>query len=472
MQSLITFIAHFHPVLVHLPIGMLLAALLLQALSIKAKYAALRPAVPVMFFAGVVFAVLSCLTGWLLSLSGDYDPDLVSWHMWMALSLTALSLVVYFRLLRKGFDRTHSILSLALLVLLLVTGHLGGSLTHGADYLSGPLTGGADADAPGIAVDTPIANVQEAMAYQQVIRPILQNNCYTCHGRTRQKGGLRVDGMEALIKGGKDGAVIASHHADSSLLIRRLLLPTEDEHHMPPRDRRQLNERQLTLLRWWIDEGSDYTHKIKDLPQPDSIRPALLALQSPTRRPIAFPDIPPTPAVPADAKAIAVLTAKGVLVMPVAQNSNWLEADLSAWTAGGPSLIHLLLPLKKQLVSLRAPGTPLADSDLTTISQCVALRSLDFADTKITDRGLPALRSLTNLYILNLVGTPVTAAGVTSLQPLQKLRSLYLFRTHVTSADWLQIKKTFPSTTLDTGGYSIPVLASDTQVVKAPPPAR
>jgi uncharacterized membrane protein/mono/diheme cytochrome c family protein len=471
-MTAITFIAHFHPVLVHLPIGMLLAALLLQALAMKERYSALRPAVPVVLLAGVVFAVLSCLTGWLLSLSGDYDPDLVSWHMWMALSLTALSVFIYFRLVRKGFDRIHTLLSLALLVLLLITGHLGGSLTHGADYLSGPLTGGADAHAPGVAVDTPIANVQEAMAYQQVIRPIFQNNCYTCHGHTRQKGGLRVDGMEALMKGGKDGAAIVSHHADSSLLIRRLLLPLDDEHHMPPRDRRQLNERQLTLLRWWVDEGPDYTHKIKELPQPDSIRPALLALQRPMHRPIDFPDIPPTPVEPADAKAIAALTAKGVLVLPVAQKSNWLEADLSAWTAGGPSLIPLLIPLKKQLVSLRAPGSPLADSDFTAISQCAELRSLDLAGTNITDRGLQALRPLKNLHVLNLVGTSVTAAGVTSLQPLQKLRSLYLFRTHVTSADWPLIRKTFPLTTLDSGGYSMPVLASDTQVVKAPPPAR
>jgi uncharacterized membrane protein/mono/diheme cytochrome c family protein len=471
-MTAITFIAHFHPVLVHLPIGMLLAALLLQALAMKERYAALRPAVPVVLLAGVVFAVLSCLTGWLLSLSGDYDPDLVSWHMWMALSLTALSVFIYFRLVRKGFDRIHTLLSLGLLVLLLITGHLGGSLTHGADYLSGPLTGGADADAPGVAVDTPIANVQEAMAYQQVIRPIFQNNCYNCHGRTRQKGGLRVDGMEALIKGGKDGSVIVSHHADSSLLIRRLLLPADDEHHMPPRDRRQLNERQLTLLRWWVDEGPDYTHKIKELPQPDSIRPALLALQRPAHRPIAFPDIPTAPVEPADAKAIAALTARGVLVMPVAQNSNWLEADLSAWTSGGPSLIPLLSPIKKQLVSLRAPGTPLADSDLTTLGQCLELRSLDLAGTKITDRGLPALRPLKNLHVLNLVGTAITAVGVTNLQPLQKLRSLYLFRTQVTSADWPLIRKTFPSMTLDSGGYSMPVLASDTQVVKAPPPAR
>ena len=48
------FIGHFHPVLVHLPIGILLLALLLQWLSGKEKYAGLESAIPIAYLAGSI----------------------------------------------------------------------------------------------------------------------------------------------------------------------------------------------------------------------------------------------------------------------------------------------------------------------------------------------------------------------------------------------------------------------------------
>jgi len=125
MSSLVTFIGHFHPVLVHLPIGMILAALLLQVLAGRARYASLRPAAPVVLLMGVAAAFLSCLTGWVLSLSGEYDASLVGWHMWMGISLTFVGFYVWVRVRQRGFDRTQTILSLLLLALIIVTGHLG-----------------------------------------------------------------------------------------------------------------------------------------------------------------------------------------------------------------------------------------------------------------------------------------------------------------------------------------------------------
>jgi hypothetical protein len=159
-----------------------------------------------------------------------------------------------------------------------------------------------------------------------------------------------------------------------------------------------------------------------------------------------------------------------VLVMPVAQNSNWLEAEF-AGSASVDSLVSLLLPLHKQLVSLKLGNTGIGDSALAVIGRCEALRSLDLTNARISDKGLEALRSLHELRVLTLVGTSVTADGVAGLRSLSKLRSLYLYRTHVTAHDWGLLKKAFPAALLDSGGYSIPVLASDTEVVKAPKPA-
>src|SRR5882672_3502688 len=91
------FIAHLHPALVHLPIGILLIALVLQWLSQKKKFFSLRAAIPVVFLAGLLSAVLSCITGFLLFRSSDYDGTLVSWHMWMALALTFVAFALFVR---------------------------------------------------------------------------------------------------------------------------------------------------------------------------------------------------------------------------------------------------------------------------------------------------------------------------------------------------------------------------------------
>ena len=60
-------IAHFHPVLVHLPIGILLLAILFHWLSSKEKLAGLSIAIPIAYLAGAITAILSCITGYLLS---------------------------------------------------------------------------------------------------------------------------------------------------------------------------------------------------------------------------------------------------------------------------------------------------------------------------------------------------------------------------------------------------------------------
>ena len=130
-----------------------------------------------------------------------------------------------------------------------------------------------------IAIIKPIPNVQEAYVYNDVVRPILQTKCYSCHGVNKQKGKLRMDDAVMLMKGGKDGKVIEPGNADSSELIKRLLLPVDNEDHMPPKEKPQPSESQIVLLQWWISQGASFVKKVKEVDQPDKIKPFLLALQ-------------------------------------------------------------------------------------------------------------------------------------------------------------------------------------------------
>src|SRR5678815_4159651 len=88
-------IGRFHPLLVHLPIGILLLASLFQLLALKPKYAALHAATNIALFWGMISAIVSCISGYLLSLSGDYDEALVDTHKWFAIVTASISLIAY-----------------------------------------------------------------------------------------------------------------------------------------------------------------------------------------------------------------------------------------------------------------------------------------------------------------------------------------------------------------------------------------
>jgi uncharacterized membrane protein len=129
-------IGRLHPVLVHLPIGMLLISCILYWMSKKERYAVLKPAVHITFLWGFISAVASAISGIFLSRSDDYDEQLVSLHQWMGITLVVVSAVLYFALRKNWFTKIQTLLMIVVFLLVAVTGHLGGSLTHGTDYFA------------------------------------------------------------------------------------------------------------------------------------------------------------------------------------------------------------------------------------------------------------------------------------------------------------------------------------------------
>lgn len=460
------FIGHFHPVIVHLPIGILILGIVLQWISRKDAKAQLHQAISISFLLGMISALLACLSGYLLSISDDYDKDLVGWHFWMGLAVAFTSAVLYLWHVQKMYLRWQLPLGILLCALIIITGHLGGSLTHGSEYLTQSLFA---EESEAAAKRKALPDVQEAMVYQDVVQPLLQSKCYSCHNANKKKGGLQMDKPDLLMKGGKDGKIIIAGKAAESEMIKRLLLPREHEDHMPPKEKPQPSEQDIALLHWWIASGAPFDKKVKDLAQPEKIKPVLLALESDEEEVIVQSDIPETKVEKADEEALTKLRALGVVVLPVAQNSNYLMANFITARQVTNADMQLLLPVKKQLIWLKLGGTNISDSALASISQCNNLMRLQLEHTAITDAGLASLRSLQELRYLNLVGTIVTANGLQQLKDLKNLKSIYLYQTKVVKADWPVLQKLFPATHIDSGGYSVPILESDTTEVKYVP---
>lgn len=152
--------------------------------------------------------------------------------------------------------------------------------------------------------------------------------------------------------------------------------------------------------------------------------------------------------------------------MPVARNSNYLLVNFVSADSVSDKDIASLLPIKKQLVWLKSGNTLISDSALDIISQFNNITRLQLDHTNITDKGLGLLRSLTNLQSLNLVGTKVTATGLLALKDLKSLGTIYLYQTNVKKEDWEGLKKIFPGAVIDSGGYVLPFLETDTMVAQ------
>jgi uncharacterized membrane protein len=465
---MLQFLGHLHPVLVHLPIGILLLGCLFLWQSRKDRFAHLQPAINIILLLGMISAILACITGFILSQTGDYDQEAVDLHQWMGISVTVASAITYFFHKKISLQKWQLPMGFLLLMLIFITGHLGGSLTHGSDYLTQPLMDIFNGDSAKPIKRKPIPNVQEAFVYGDIIAPILEEKCYGCHGKNKQKGKLRLDDSASLIKGGKDGLILLPNNSAKSELIKRILLPVEDEHHMAPKEKTQLTEGEIAVLKWWIDNGLTFSKKAGQFPQPEKIKIALSALQSPLETINHDLDLPQVPVEKGDEASIQKLKDLGVVVIPVAQNNNYLSVDFVSLTNPTDQAISLLSPLKNQIVWLNLNNTSVGDSVLSGLGNFTNLTKLQLANTNISDSGLASLKNLGSLRSLNLVGTKITVAGLKMLIGLKNLKSLYLFETKIKKTEWTEIKNLFPKTSVDSGGYQVPLLHDDTVIVKPP----
>jgi len=273
-----------------------------------------------------------------------------------------------------------------------------------------------------------------------------------------------------IMKGGKDGVIIMAGNADESELITRILLTKDNKDHMPPIEKPQLNKQEIELLHWWISTGADFTQKVKSLPQSEKIKPVLLALQSgEILEEIKQSDIPDQEVEKADDQAIQKLKARGISVSTVYQKSNYLTINYVAVDAITEKDLNLLEPLRKQIIWLKIGNTKLSDQQMETISSLSSLTRLSLERTSISDKGILALQKLTSLQYLNLVGTKITTKELAQLKALNKLTKIFLYQTSITGDDWNELKKIFPKATIDSGGYTMPLLEGDTSEVKPPP---
>ena len=460
-------IGRLHPVFVHLPIGILLFAALLFFVSKKQRFTNMSLAVAPALAIGSFFSILSCITGYLLSISDAYNEDIIFKHQWLGIATAATSIICYFVYQKK--QGLFGLFITLLTTLIMVTGHYGGSLTHGADYLTASFNN-STSDTKKV-----IANINEAVVYTDIIEPILATKCYSCHGESKQKGKLRLDLPNYILQGGEEGKVLTPYQPGSSEIINRLLLPTSNEEHMPPKEKPQLTKDEVALLHWWIESGANFTAAVKNTKQTAAIKGLLASFLSGAgdggdvaNTSSGASVLPTKNASPISADLLAQLNKEGIVVVPVVNGSNYVRANLIGVENLSAQTFQLLAKISNQLLQLNASFTAVKDEYLLTLSNCKQLKQLELNGTPITNKGLASLAALENLESLSITQTKVTANGIGNVSALKKLKKVYLYGTGFTNAAVAGLKQKMPGLLIDTGGYKLPVLATDTTEAKAP----
>jgi hypothetical protein len=509
VSDLGAFLGRFHPLVVHLPIGILIAAGLLEALARTQRFAGVRPAVGPTLIVGAAGAVLSAASGWLLGESGGYGGDTYTWHLRMGVGVAVgavLTAAAYLAgsttgqgpraqglkgprdqgfkgprarglegsraegcegstvpaaasassplgpwalgPLRPTARRVYPVLLVLTLVHVAAAGHLGGTLTHGEGYLTeyAPafLRAGAGAE-PAV---TRVAS--ETVVFDTLVQPVLDARCVSCHGPDSAQGGLRLDSVEALARGGDSGPVLAAGHPERSELLRRIWLPPSHREAMPPRGRRPVTASESALLAWWVSEGASFDGTLADANVTPVVQPVIEAALGPLD--LGAPAILAVQVPPANPAAIETVMRTGVGVTPLADGTPFLRVHATT-VAGtfGDAQVDDLLPLAPQVTWLSLSGTGVTDEGLARLAQFSHLTRLHLDRTGVGDAGLAHLARLERLEYLNLYGTSVTDEGLQQLAGLQQLRTVYLWQTKVTPDGAERLTAALPRLRVDLG---------------------
>ena len=106
----------------------------------------------------------------------------------------------------------------------------------------------------------PAPSMRKDVTYAADIKPILDKSCVKCHGPVKMKAKLRLDTLEAVLKGGHDGKVVEPGNSSKSILVINIAHLGEQDEWMPPPGNTlknpPLSNDQIGLIRAWIDEGA------------------------------------------------------------------------------------------------------------------------------------------------------------------------------------------------------------------------
>lgn len=238
------FVGRLHMLALHLPIGLLLTLPALEILGWIPKFRALKESTTWVLGFGTLGAIVAAMMGYLLATNDGYKTsELLINHMWGGMMVASLSMLAFYAKIQHGaiWGKVYALFLLLICGVLPLAAHEGGSLTHGANYLTEFFKQKAPKTQP----------VAGQSLYAGSIQTIFNAHCVSCHGSDKAKGDLRLDSYEWLKK-----ARPAILDKENSELVRRITLPATDDEAMPPDGKNPLSEKEVEAIKAWVEKGA------------------------------------------------------------------------------------------------------------------------------------------------------------------------------------------------------------------------
>jgi len=436
------FLGSLHPLIVHLPIGIVLLTIAIDVFM-RNKNNSVHRVITMGWFFSFFSGLLAALFGWFLGDNGYYFESQINIHRWSGVAFVGLCFIIW--LLRyinfrfsKSFNRS---VNLTTILLLMITGHFGGEMTHGQNYLFENL--------PYVQKKISVIPLSEAkrsetdslFVFEDLVYPVLEEKCMACHNQNRAYGGLNMSALETMVKGGNSGAGIQNGKPFESLIYKRVSFPHDHPKFMPPSGV-PLSYDQIATLEWWIDNGAEKQMPVT-LARNDAKIQRLMELQ-----------------YGLDLREKTYLETLA-LASPTPEELKTIQGEEYIWRFLNPEQSFLDLKftkkkietndllkiqsIKKNVTWLNLTDCMLNDNHLSYLSDFPNLTRLKIQKNPlVTNKGIEALQNLENLTELNLYGTRVSNAALNTLGQMESLKKLFLWNTRITAKAIADFKAQHP----------------------------
>ena len=470
------FLGRLHPLMVHFPIALAIAAAAVELVNILRRH---REASPFAFTATGFAAVAACFAAWFGWLNADFEgatPDNTLFlHRWLGI-VAAAGLVVVFVVGTFGRDgkrmRALNGYRWGLVVCAILVGvgaHFGGSMVYGSGYLTKVLfpptieaatvsdsqaadakdatdakdakdatdaKGATDEKVPAAAPadGVPVEDdTTKTVSFVADVLPILQARCVECHGPDKVKGSLRMDTAAELFAGDAEWWTVIPGQPEDSLLLQRIELPAADPDAMPPKGDR-LNAKEIETIRAWIAAGATHAGSVPASSDAKLVEPAGES-ETEAEASKAATTVGAPPSAAGIRTAVAALRERKVVVGPISQADT--DFELNASLVKPPFAdddLARLDGLQPVLVWANFARSALTDDGIAPLGGFDRITRLRIDNTGLGDGAVDTLLTLPKLETLNMYGTKLTDAGLAKLASHPGLTRLYCDDSDVTAA--------------------------------------
>lgn len=438
LDAALQFVGRTHPMVLHLPIGVVAALLALEALALIRREPLPRSVRAPLAWLLAASAAASVASGLLLSSEDGYAGRTLDLHKWLGIAVGVAAAACAVSLHVPRARPLYGPLVVVCGALLVPAGHFGAAMTHGEGFLTAPFRERAAAQP---SREGPNGGVPPAARgeYATTIAPIFERYCVSCHGESTRKGKLALHTPAAIMAGGATGPALEPWDAEASELVFRMRLPVDDDAAMPPKGKPRPDEAVIALIAAWIDAGANFEGGDEVAAPPGTAERAAPAPQ-PTR-------------LEAPAEALAALRAAHahVEVIDPATGALWVSFA-SAPAIDDDAASRLLAPVAPVVAELSLARTAIGDPTLGIVANMPRLRVLSLAQTRCTVEGLRLLSALPHLEVLSIAGMSAGESAADVLATgFPALRKVHVWASGMDNAHIVRLLAARPGLVIGTG---------------------